>query len=130
MAFLLVFCDQVSKFFILRFFPQIIVYNKGIAFGFLASKWWILINFFILMAIVRLIKRKLPLVLIISGGLSNILDRIIRGAVIDFINVKFRLRNFSFEVPIFNLADVFICLGVGIMILLFCGRTKDYFSGQ
>ena len=118
-VFLLLF-DQLSKFLILSLFPQIVVYNKGIAFGFLASEWWIVINFFILGAIACLIKRKLPAGLIISGGISNILDRLFRGAVVDFIDLKI--------FPIFNFADVFICLGVGIMLLLFYGRTKDYFS--
>ncbi len=109
-AFFLVFCDQASKFLILRLFPQIVVHNKGIAFGFLSSEWWVLINFFILIAVAYLIKRKLAAGLIISGGFSNILDRLIRGAVVDFIDLKVW--------PVFNLADIFICLGVGNLIAI------------
>ena len=105
----LIFLDQTSKFLILRLFPQIVVYNKGIAFGFLPSGWWVVMNFFILIAAACLIKRKLPAGLIISGGASNILDRIIRGPVVDFIDFKI--------LPIFNLADVFICLGAAVLLL-------------
>lgn len=105
----LIFLDQVSKFLILRLFPQIVVYNKGIAFGFLPSGWWVVINFFIILIIARLIKRRLPAGLIIGGGVSNILDRLTRGAVVDFIDLK--------VFPIFNLADVFICLGVAVLLL-------------
>ena len=130
----LIFIDQASKFLILRLFSQIVVYNKGIAFGFLASEWWAIINFFILVVIAAClinptrfckqkwcgVKRKLPAGLILSGGISNFLDRLFRGAVVDFIDLK--------VFPIFNLADVFICLGVGIMLLLFCERTRNCFS--
>jgi lipoprotein signal peptidase len=48
------------------------------------------------------------LVLIISGGLSNTLDRLQHGCVIDFIDLKFW--------PLFNLADTFIVIGA-IMII-------------
>jgi signal peptidase II len=50
----------------------------------------------------------LGIILIISGGLSNIADRIMSGCVIDFIDLKFW--------PVFNLADIYITIG-GIIIL-------------
>jgi len=114
--------DQASKFLVLKYFPDIVSFNKGIAFGLLASDWWLIINFFILIAAFCLIKKDLALILIISGGASNILDRMIRGAVVDFIDFKI--------VPIFNFADFFICLGVVVLLLnmIYEVHAKDFSS--
>lgn len=49
-----------------------------------------------------------PLVLILAGGISNLVDRIHSSCVIDFIDLKFW--------PVFNLADIYITIG-GITIL-------------
>lgn len=53
--------------------------------------------------------QSLILALIIGGALSNLVDRIFRGAVIDFLSLKI-YNNFIW--PHFNLADVFITLGL------------------
>ena len=50
--------------------------------------------------------------LIISGALGNLIDRIFRGAVVDFLD--FRLINF----PVFNIADCFVVVG-GILLFLY-----------
>ncbi len=50
--------------------------------------------------------------LVLVGGTSNFLDRLIYGGVVDFIQVSFGKWSF----PIFNFADIYIVLGVGIMI--------------
>lgn len=50
---------------------------------------------------------QVSLSLIISGGIGNLIDRIFRGKVIDFINLDLFIPKF----PIFNLADVFIVAG-------------------
>jgi lipoprotein signal peptidase len=50
----------------------------------------------------------LPLLLILAGGISNLIDRMHYGCVIDFINLKFW--------PIFNIADIYITIG-GIIVL-------------
>ena len=51
--------------------------------------------------------------MILSGGLGNLIDRVVWGHVIDFIH--FYYENYSFY--IFNLADTFITIGVIIYIL-------------
>lgn len=51
---------------------------------------------------------KLGLLLIIGGGVSNQIDKIGRGAVIDFIDLKI--------LPVFNLADVLITVGVILIV--------------
>ena len=50
--------------------------------------------------------------LVLVGGTSNFLDRLIYGGVVDFIQVSYGKWSF----PIFNFADIYIVLGVGIMI--------------
>lgn len=49
---------------------------------------------------------RLSLIMMISGGISNLLDRILRGYVVDYIDVTKIL-----EYPIFNLADIAIVIG-------------------
>ena len=58
---------------------------------------------------------------IIAGGIGNIIDRLTRGFVVDFFDV--RIINFA----IFNTADVFVSIGAGLLILylLFFERTKN-----
>ncbi len=51
--------------------------------------------------------------LVISGSLSNILDRIIFGGVVDFIEFSYK----GYIWPSFNIADSCIVLGVGIMLI-------------
>ena len=54
--------------------------------------------------------QKLFLVIILAGAVSNIIDRIRFGCVVDFIDLKFW--------PIFNLADVYITIGI-LLFLIF-----------
>lgn len=53
------------------------------------------------------------LVLVIAGGIGNLVDRIFRGYVIDYIDI-----NQLFKYPIFNFAD--ICVVVGITLIIIC----------
>ena len=52
------------------------------------------------------------LILILSGGIGNLIDRILKGYVVDFI--KFDFINF----PIFNVADISITLGIFILVII------------
>ena len=58
--------------------------------------------------------KKIGLIMILGGALGNVFDRILYKAVPDFID--FHIGNFHWF--IFNLADIFITLGVIFMILL------------
>lgn len=64
----------------------------------------------------------ISLVLILTGGISNLFDRIFRGYVIDFIDIN--LLNF----PSFNIADISIVIGIvllGIQILKNINQKED-----
>ena len=59
--------------------------------------------------------------LVLAGGASNLIDRVVHGQVVDFLNVGIgRLRT-----GIFNVADVAIMLGVGLLVLQSTGRVDE-----
>ena len=57
---------------------------------------------------------------IIGGGLANLVDRLFRGYVIDYIDI-----NNLFTYPIFNIADICIVIGVIMIICLLIIDTKN-----
>ena len=99
------------------------VENRGAAFGILQGR----LPFFIIVAVVaaavvvwllrtykaRHTLMKLGLSFLCSGALGNTVDRIMRGYVVDFFD--FRLIDF----PVFNVADIFVCLGAGLLAVYF-----------
>ena len=48
------------------------------------------------------------LLLIFSGGIGNLIDRVAQGYVIDYFEFLFM------DFAVFNMADVYVCLGVGL----------------
>ncbi|MBR2620085.1 MAG: signal peptidase II [Firmicutes bacterium] len=96
------------------------VQNRGAAFSMWQGQWIILIGFPLAAIAVGLIliylkKNKwdklmlTSVAMICGGGLGNLIDRIMLGYVVDL---------FDFRVfPVFNIADIFICVGCGLMIL-------------
>ncbi len=97
------------------------VENRGAAWGMMSgAKWYLIIMpiVIIVAAIAYLIIKKLsdPLLLwsvslIVSGGLGNLIDRIFRGFVVDYLHATF------IDFPVFNLADCCITIGAGLLIL-------------
>ena len=63
----------------------------------------------------------LPLLLVLSGAFGNVLDRLRYGYVVDFI--YFHVGK-AFSWPIFNIADILIAVGVGLMILQIFGQKE------
>ena len=64
---------------------------------------------------------RLPLAFIIGGALGNLIDRVRFGAVVDFLDFHIGGAHW----PAFNVADMFICIGVGLYILnLFLARRR------
>lgn len=127
--------DRITKLLLINkeitiipnFLNFIYTENRGVAFG-IASNNTILIvlmNVIILAIIIKFLKDKfsktnyiiiLSLIMILAGGVGNLIDRIAIGYVIDFIDVN--ILNF----PVFNVADISITLGV-IMIMIILVRS-------
>ncbi len=101
------------------------VANTGVVFG-LFQGWG---DFFLIVAVVVValllvyyrhlpdghILLRLALGLQLGGAMGNLVDRIVRGAVVDFIDLNFWPMH---EWPIFNLADASIVAGVGLLALM------------
>lgn len=120
----LIFLDQFTKRLVLEFdFPY--TQNTGIAFGIpIPQTALIIITLILIAAIIYVAKKELNLKtalartatsLILAGAFSNLLDRIARGFVIDFIAI--------WKWPSFNLADTYIVVGI-LLIITFYGRLK------
>ena len=147
-CFVLVFLDQLTKQTVLTQITEtdrvpilpildfVLIWNTGISYGLFDSSGMfgrvtlsvlgLLITLFLLVQMVRSKGKleRLGYCLIIGGAIGNIIDRVIYGGVIDFIS--FHYENYYWYV--FNLADVWISLGV---ITILCdsfflsGKTPD-----
>ena len=124
-----------SEIFSSKFLNIYLIWNEGIAFGLFSLNEHNLYNFLtlfiliIIFVILYMISRssgfkKYSLIMIFGGALGNVFDRINYKAVPDFID--FHIGNFHWF--IFNLADVFISLGVIFMIIyeLFLNNKKNH----
>ena len=114
------------------------IQNDGAAFGMLDDQRWIflVLSTVAIVGIVGFMFWKKPqdklllsaLILIVSGGIGNMIDRIALGYVIDFIDFCAFPEIWKW---VFNVADSFVCIGAGIMILwLILDMIKDYKKEQ
>ena len=100
------------------------VRNHGAAWSMLSGHGWLLllIAFAALAAILWYFRsltegwceRYIAAFMVISGIFGNSIDRLWRGAVVDFIDVHYYD---VWRYPVFNVADIAICTGVGIFVL-------------
>ncbi len=105
--------------------------NRGAAFGIMQGQKWFFLLVAVAVVIVVLIflykmpgeKKMVPLyfcsMLLVSGAVGNVIDRLTRGFVVDFL--YFRLIDF----PIFNVADCYVVVAAGLLILLTGFYYKD-----
>lgn len=125
--------DQISKFLahlflnnvviIPNFFSLTYVENTGAAWGILDNNRIILVcvSVITLLVISKYLKTednisKLSMTsygILIGGIFGNLLDRMFRGYVIDFLNFNI----FGYNFPVFNIADILIVIGVLLMAL-------------
>jgi len=125
--------DRISKFYIInlsqknfdnelfisKYLNIVLIWNDGIAFGLLSSKENYLYNLISLIIIIIILIlfyliykskkfKKFSYILVTGGALGNVFDRILYKSVPDFIDVHFN----GFHWFIFNIADIFITIGV------------------
>ena len=129
----IVIIDQVVKWLVLRgtiptFKTMVldftILWNKGIAFGIgLPFAFWIacvfilgyvMISFYKSHHLIHSLMAMIAAGLITGGAVSNSIDRVIHGAVLDFIDIHFW--------PVFNIADSAVVIGA---VLLFFNNNFD-----
>ena len=142
-----VIADQASKYFaqnfllgqqgyyykITSFFDLVYSWNYGVSFGMFsenhsyANYVFIVLNSFITLYVwhlaftARSYRYYVGYVLIVGGALGNLVDRVIHGAVFDFL--YFHIGPYGF--PAFNLADTFIFFGVAVVIYAHHKEVKD-----
>ncbi|CAB3728701.1 signal peptidase II [Trinickia soli] len=118
--------SYATPYVVTPFFNFLLIFNRGAAFSFLssASGWqrWAFTGLGVVAAcvIVSLLKRHgnqrlfcTALSLIMGGALGNVIDRIVHGRVIDFLD--FHVGNWHW--PAFNLADSAIVIGAMLLVL-------------
>ena len=130
----LLISDLLIKFFALKGYINFNVFNiikfnlvknDGISFGLFDNMLYliIIITFIIIIFLITLLKKsnsleeKIGYVLIISGAISNFLDRIFLGYVIDYIDLKIFICNF---------ADILIFFGMIIISLTIIKKERIY----
>jgi signal peptidase II len=138
-AALIILIDQLTKITITKlfhygeekvvtsFFNLVLAYNKGAAFSFLSNEsgwqryFFTAIGIGAALYIVYLLRKHAgqrmfcwALALILGGAVGNVIDRLMYGHVIDFLDFHWRgLGHF----PAFNVADSAICIGAALFIL-------------
>lgn len=136
LSIIFIIIDQLSKIIVVNnltnnksieviksFFYLTYTNNKGAAFSILTGRriLLILVAFIVIGVLIYYVRKnkiegkvnKIALSLVIGGSIGNLIDRILRGAVVDFIDIKI----FGYNFPIFNLADTFIVIGVFLLII-------------
>lgn len=130
---LITILDQIIKFIIdkkvlfIELLPKLFnihkVYNYGVAFSFLENKRYLILLFsLILIYFLFNLRKDLPKTkkydilfgVILGGIIGNLIDRVFRGYVVDYLETFI----FGISFPIFNLADICITLGIILMVLI------------
>ena len=142
---LLVVLDQLSKVWavqvlghgkVIPLVPGILeltyVENRGAAFGILQNRQWL----FALMTVIvlvgigwfltrmprvsRFLYLRLVCVVLASGAVGNLIDRVHTGYVVDFIYFK------PIDFPVFNVADIYVTVASAVLVLLLLVFYKDH----
>lgn len=144
-ALAVILIDQVTKWMIVKemYYGQSITVienflyitshrNRGAAWGILQGQMWFfyLITVVVVVGLIIYIQKLkkqdkwfgIALALMLGGAIGNFIDRVVRKEVVDFVNTYI----FTYDFPIFNVADSALVVGVIIMFImtLFEGKMK------
>lgn len=116
--------EVIKDFFYLTYLE-----NRGAAFGILQNYRWVFIALTIaalFLMIWYFIRHSHPLlrtalILLIAGGAGNLIDRIFRGYVVDFLH----FYPFGYDFAVFNIADACVSIGVGLLIIYLIFVCKE-----
>jgi signal peptidase II len=146
LSLLVIFLDQVSKLAIagsmqlyqsipvMPFFKLTYVHNTGAAFSFLSEaggwqRWFFATLALVISGVIAVWLARLKhdetllavaLSLVLGGAIGNLIDRLVYGYVIDFLDVYYQ----TWHWPAFNIADSAITLGVILMLVESFGLWK------
>ena len=107
------------------------VENRGVAFGMLSGQRWLILLLTVVIACGMIVfylrlpreRKYTPLraaiLLVLAGAVGNIIDRLFRGYVVDFFEFTF------FEWPVFNVADIYVVVGVILLLFMMIFVLKD-----
>ena len=134
-TFLLILLDQVTKLLAISFITEPlgdeyygfeVIHNTGMAFGFNEGNVKnIFLTIFVLVVVFNFLKNQIDridkktavaLSLVMAGGISNLIDRFVRGSVIDFIKL--------YKIPNFNVADICVIVGWVLIIVFLIDFSK------
>lgn len=97
------------------------VLNQGMAFSLLSGKQLFLIvatsAALLLIAYILFFRsrgkhlQQIAMILVLAGGIGNLIDRVLNGEVVDYINLLFM------RFAVFNFADICVCVGVALWVL-------------
>jgi len=121
---------------ITSFFNITLAHNSGAAFSFLADaggwqRWFFTVIAVVVSGVILVWLKRLPsheklqaiaLASVLGGALGNVLDRVMHGYVVDFLDFYYQ----DYHWPAFNVADISIVIGAGLLIWhsFFC-QPKD-----
>ena len=143
-AFFLLVLDQLTKLLVEKrmilgesievikgFFSLTYVTNKGAAWGIFHGYGMVLFGIGMLVTIIAIVflrklcagypERYVAILAVLSGVFGNSIDRLFRGAVVDFLDFYIKDHHW----PAFNVADCAICIGIGVYMLSVLIRPEE-----
>ena len=130
----IVIIDQLSKMLIINkkipVIPNFLEFNytqnTGGAFGIGRINFILIISIMIIIGIIiylikenKKITNYIPFILVLSGGIGNLIDRIFKGYIIDFIDINI------LDFPNFNIADISIVSGVIVLLYIILLKSTN-----